>query len=202
MPTPKKLRPFPVFWHFHPSCKQTHATERPAWSNFSIWTHGLEGLDTLSRPVSHQQTGWHRSGMVLCTQKDAGACTPAAGLLSMLRLTSWRQLASSVWRKQDPKGSNTSEQTWDLGCSKWLFHSQAYHINTMQSRVSPNTDLDHSKETRQSSRAIVRVGVETVSLTESVSSQAGNRFTTALTQGRNILMFQQGCTTAWPNGAL
>lgn len=66
---PPKIRPSPEFWHFHPSCKQTHATERPAWSNFSIWTHGLEGLDTLSRPVSHQQTGWHRSGMVLCTQK-------------------------------------------------------------------------------------------------------------------------------------
>lgn len=132
-------------------------------------------------------------GWCFVPKRDAGACTPAAGLLSMLQLTRWRQLASSVWRKGDPKGSNTSEQTWDLGCSKWLFHS---HINTMQSRVSPNTDLDHSKETRQSSRAIVRVGVETVSLTESLSSQAGNRFTTALTHGGNILMFQQGCTTA------
>lgn len=60
--------------------------------------------------------------------------------------------------------SRISAAASNRGCKA----TKSITINTMQIRASPNTDLDHSEETRQSSRAIVWVGAETVSFIHSI----------------------------------
>lgn len=202
IPTPR-TRGFSSLFYIFPPCKQTRRSKF-SLKNLSFWEGGLGGLETLLPPgLSRTANNADAAGrMALRPQTDMGTAWPVTG--------------GNAWTGSAPSASprtaglcsaspicikHKKRRGISVAASKRFLSYKVDRINAMQIRASPSTDLDHRKETRQTSRAIVRVGVETVSFTEPLSSQVGKRFTTMLTHSGNILMFEQGCTTDWPNWA-